>query len=81
MIDVYNDATAEYDQAVTIAGEVVTTYSSSKSLSSEHPHFLRACLLTMSSESGYAEGWGTACECQTEACKGSVNAHSKSFLP
>ncbi|KAJ4417989.1 hypothetical protein N0V82_005841 [Gnomoniopsis sp. IMI 355080] len=51
---VYNDATSQYDQTVTVDGEVVSKFSST---------------------SGYAQGWGTACECQEEGCDGSVNAH------
>jgi hypothetical protein len=32
---------------------------------------------TYSSNSGKAIGWGTAVECQDDACDGTVNAHSK----
>ncbi|KAL3479595.1 hypothetical protein BJX99DRAFT_221906 [Aspergillus californicus] len=51
---VYNDSTGEYDQTVSINGEVVSTLSTS---------------------SGQAQGWGTAVECQDDACKSTVAAH------
>ncbi|EMR64176.1 hypothetical protein UCREL1_8844 [Eutypa lata UCREL1] len=51
---VYNDSTGEYDQTVSINGQVVSTLSTS---------------------SGNAEGWGTAVECQVDACTGTVAAH------
>ncbi|KAI1505702.1 hypothetical protein F5X99DRAFT_367394 [Biscogniauxia marginata] len=51
---VYNDATGEYDQSLTMNGKVVSTLSTS---------------------SGHAEGWGTAVECQEDACSGTVAAH------
>ncbi|KAM0239569.1 hypothetical protein ACHAP5_008215 [Fusarium lateritium] len=51
---VYNDATNEYDQTVSIDGTVVSS---------------------LSTASGHAEGWGTAVECQDDACVGTVEAH------
>ncbi|KAL5408386.1 hypothetical protein PMIN06_006136 [Paraphaeosphaeria minitans] len=49
----YNDATAKYDQDVSLDGTVVST---------------------ISTDSGKAQGWGTAIECQQAAC-GTVPAH------
>ncbi|KAL2810552.1 hypothetical protein BJX63DRAFT_423014 [Aspergillus granulosus] len=51
---VYNDSTGEYDQTVSINGQVVSTLSTS---------------------SGQAQGWGTAVECQDDACQSTVAAH------
>ncbi|KAI0484041.1 hypothetical protein GGR56DRAFT_668639 [Xylariaceae sp. FL0804] len=51
---VYNDSTGEYDQTVSINGQVVSTLSTS---------------------SGEAQGWGTAVECQDDACTSTVAAH------
>ncbi|KAL4876198.1 hypothetical protein BJY04DRAFT_223282 [Aspergillus karnatakaensis] len=51
---VYNDSTGEYDQTVSINGEVVSTLSTS---------------------SGQAQGWGTAVECQDDACHSTALAH------
>ncbi|KAL5456072.1 hypothetical protein PMIN07_006806 [Paraphaeosphaeria minitans] len=51
--DKYNDATAKYDQDVSLDGTVVST---------------------ISTDSGKAQGWGTAIECQQAAC-GTVPAH------
>ena len=31
-------------------------------------------------DSGHAEGWGTAVECQVDACTGTVAAYSESSL-
>jgi hypothetical protein len=49
----YNDATAKYDQTVSVDGTVVSS---------------------LSTDSGKAQGWGTAVECQQAAC-GTVPAH------
>ncbi|WZH46997.1 uncharacterized protein QYS62_008127 [Fusarium acuminatum] len=46
---VYNDATNQYDQTVSIDGTVVSS-------------------LFTDIASGHAEGWGTAVECQDDAC-------------
>ncbi|KAL4915403.1 hypothetical protein BDW62DRAFT_212751 [Aspergillus aurantiobrunneus] len=54
MAYVYNDSTGEYDQTVSINGQVVSSLSTS---------------------SGQAEGWGTAVECQDDACQSTVPAH------
>lgn len=32
---------------------------------------------TLSTTSGQAQGWGTAVECQAQACDGTAKAHSK----
>ncbi|KAF9890098.1 hypothetical protein FE257_006259 [Aspergillus nanangensis] len=50
----YNDETSEYDQTVSINGEVVSS---------------------LSTNSGQAQGWGTAVECQVDACQGNAAAH------
>ncbi|TKX23548.1 hypothetical protein C1H76_4060 [Elsinoe australis] len=49
----YNDATAKYDQTVSLNGKVVSK---------------------LSTDSGKAQGWGTAVECQSAAC-GTAPAH------
>ncbi|CEL11203.1 hypothetical protein ASPCAL14306 [Aspergillus calidoustus] len=51
---VYNESTGEYDQTVSINGQVVSTLSTS---------------------SGQAQGWGTAVECQDDACQSTAAAH------
>ncbi|KAL2864016.1 uncharacterized protein BJX67DRAFT_374176 [Aspergillus lucknowensis] len=51
---VYNDDTGEYEQTVSINGQVVSSLSTS---------------------SGQAEGWGTAVECQDDACQSTAPAH------
>ncbi|KAL2833872.1 hypothetical protein BDW59DRAFT_179505 [Aspergillus cavernicola] len=51
---VYNDSTGEYDQTVSINGQVVSS---------------------LSTISGQAQGWGTAVECQDDACQSTVPAH------
>lgn len=56
LIDIYNDATSQYDQTVYINGDAVST---------------------LSTTSGEAQGWGTAVECQAQACDGTALAHSK----
>lgn len=53
LLDKYNDATAKYDQTVSLNGKVVSK---------------------LSTDSGKAQGWGTAVECQSAAC-GTAPAH------
>ncbi|KAL0942354.1 uncharacterized protein CTRU02_200240 [Colletotrichum truncatum] len=50
----YNDSTGNYDQTVSLNGQVIST---------------------LSTNDGHAQGWGTAVECQDDACKGTVIGH------
>jgi hypothetical protein len=75
-IDKYNDATRKFDQTVSINGAIVSTLSTS-----EFPfYYTYHCniLLIIILGSGQAQGWGTAVECQADACKGTAAAHGKS---
>ena len=65
LVDKYNDSTKKYDQTVSLDGKVVSRLSTSKrSVFSTipKPH------LTPTADSGVAQGWGTAAECQAAAC-------------
>lgn len=76
-LDKYNDDTGKYDQTVFINGESVSTLSTSKLLLLFiYRHYVFA-LLTFISGSGQAQGWGTAVECQDDACQSTTAAHGE----
>lgn len=74
LLDKYKDDTSKFDQTVSINGEVVSTLSTSKCFR------LQSWSSTDESVgSGQAQGWGTAVECQAEACDGTAAAHGESI--
>jgi hypothetical protein len=69
--DKYNDSTKRYDQTVYVNGAIISTLSTGElSIVSQFP----CTQLTHIADSGVAQGWGTAAECQAAAC-GTYAAH------
>lgn len=87
--DKYNDSTKKYDQTVSVDGKVVSRLSTGKSPPTNAPSLFplsicsainSICILSFQAklthtiDSGVAQGWGTATECQAAAC-GTYAAH------
>lgn len=70
--DKYDDSTKQYDQTVSLDGKVVSRISTGKLICESQPSPNKAD--TSLPDSGVAQGWGTATECQAAAC-GSYAAH------
>ena len=72
--DKYNDATAKYDQTVSINGSPISTLSTGTYIALYLSTNSMLTNIRYPIDSGHALGWGTAIECQVEAC-GTVPQH------